>query len=106
MESCHFRDLVAEFDELGAQRVGISADPVGRQKEFSEENDLDYPLLSDRDGSIHKQFGTKRFGPLPGRRATFAIAADSVVLEIIRSETSATAHADGALEALRRAASN
>ena len=35
-ESCHFRDLQAEFDEVGAQRVGISADQVEKQKRFSD----------------------------------------------------------------------
>ena len=29
-ESCHFRDLAAEFAEAGATRVGISADAVDR----------------------------------------------------------------------------
>lgn len=75
------------------------------QKEFAEENQLGFPLLSDGDGSIHRRFGTARFGPLPGKRATFVIGADGVVIDVIRSETSATAHADKALEALRAAAS-
>ena len=32
MESCHFRDLGAEFASLGTQRVGISGDTVDKQK--------------------------------------------------------------------------
>jgi peroxiredoxin Q/BCP len=83
--------------------VGISADPVGLQKTFSDENDLDFPLLSDRDGSIHKHFGTSRFGPLPAKRATFVIGSDGVVLDVIRSDTNATVHADKALDVLRAA---
>lgn len=82
--------------------MGISADPVDLQQEFKLENALDYPLLSDRDGSIHKQFGTNRWGPLLGKRATFVIGADRKLIAKIKSETNATAHADGALEALRR----
>ncbi len=81
--------------------MGISADPLDLQQEFKLENALDYPLLSDRDGSVHKQFGTHRFGPLPGKRATFVIGEDSTLLGKVASETSATAHADGALEILR-----
>ena len=84
--------------------MGISADPVDRQKEFADENDLDFPLLSDPDGSIHRRFGTSRFGPLPGKRATFVIGADGIVADVIRSETNATVHADRALEVLRAAA--
>ena len=49
MESCHFRDLASEFAELGASRVGISADPVDRQKKFDDKNGLGFPLLSDPD---------------------------------------------------------
>jgi peroxiredoxin Q/BCP len=81
--------------------VGISADPVDLQIEFKLENALDYPLLSDTDGSVLKQFGTHRWGPLPGKRATFVIDVDHTVLSKTSSETSATAHADEALAALR-----
>ncbi len=68
--------------------------------EFKLENALDYPLLSDRDGSIHKQFGTHRWGPLPGKRATFVIGRDRRLIAKIASETNASVHADEALEAL------
>ncbi len=81
--------------------MGISADPVDLQKEFKLENALDYPLLSDQDRSVHKQFGTHRWGPLPGKRATFVIGTDRILIAKVSSETSASAHADGALEALR-----
>ena len=40
-ESCHFRDLKAEFEAVGAQRVGISADAVDKQRQFSEKHDFD-----------------------------------------------------------------
>src|ERR1700690_2226977 len=46
-ESCHFRDLKAEFEALGAQRVGISADAVDKQRAFADKHHFDYPLLSD-----------------------------------------------------------
>ena len=43
-ESCHFRDLKAEFEAVGAQRVGISADTVNKQLQFAEKHGFDYPL--------------------------------------------------------------
>ncbi|MEV8441103.1 peroxiredoxin [Actinosynnema sp. NPDC051121] len=110
MESCHFRDLAAEFAEVGAQRVGISADPVDRQREFAEANGFDYPLLSDPDGAVAAMFGVRRKVPLPGalsalrtRRWTFVIGADRRVLEVVKSETRMEVHADLALRALRPA---
>ncbi len=101
-ESCHFRDLGAEFAALGAQRVGISADAVDRQAAFSEKNAFDFPLLSDADGTVAKRFGVKRsFGPLPVKRRTFVIDTDARVIEVISSETRMAVHADRALEVLR-----
>jgi peroxiredoxin Q/BCP len=103
-ESCHFRDLAQEFAAVGAQRVGISADAVQKQAEFSALHGFDYPLLSDPDGAVAAQFGVKRsFGPLPVKRWTFVIDTDAKVLEVIKSETRMARHADRALEVLREA---
>jgi peroxiredoxin Q/BCP len=105
-ESCHFRDLGAEFSALGAQRVGISADKVDKQKRFSEKNQFDFPLLSDPDKAVARAFGVRRGpGPIPNKRTTFVIGADGLVKEIIRSETNMNVHADKALAALRATAS-
>lgn len=101
-ESCHFRDLAAEFAEVGAQRLGISPDDVAKQREFSDTNGFDYPLLSDPDGAVAKQFGVRRrFGPLLTKRHTFVIGTDRKVLEVIKSELRFAKHADDALAALR-----
>ncbi|WIX78031.1 peroxiredoxin [Amycolatopsis carbonis] len=101
-ESCHFRDLAAEFAEVGAQRVGISPDAVAKQREFSAANGFDYPLLSDVDGAVAKQFGAwRKFIPLHTKRTTFVIDTDRRVLDVIKSELNFTAHADRALKMLR-----
>src|SRR5438093_5860056 len=69
-ESCHFRDLQAEFDEIGATRLGISADAPDAQARFAGRYGLDFPLLSDVDGSIARAYGASRRGPLLNRRVT------------------------------------
>jgi peroxiredoxin Q/BCP len=104
-ESCHFRDLAAEFAEVGAQRVGISGDGVEKQKQFSDKHDFDYPLLSDADGEVAKLMGVKRglAGISPLKRTTFVIGADSKVVEKITSELRMNLHADKALDALKAA---
>jgi peroxiredoxin Q/BCP len=100
-ESCHFRDLAAEFTEAGAQRVGISTDSVAKQKQFSDLNSFDYPLLSDEAGDVARTFGVKRrFGPLPVKRKTFVIGRDQTLQAEISSEFSMDKHADEALRAL------
>lgn len=102
-ESCHFRDLGAEFAALGAQRVGISVAAVDKQRQFADLHGFDYPLLSDTEGVVARLFGVKRsFGPIPVKRWTFVISSDSRVIEVIKSEIRMDTHADKALEVLRR----
>ncbi len=105
-ESCHFRDLAAEFEAAGAQRVGISADPVEKQKQFSDKHSFDYPLLSDPDGSVATTYGVRRRLTMisPTKRATFVIGGDGKILAVIASEVRMNVHADRALEVLRAAA--
>lgn len=100
-ESCHFRDLKSEFAAVGAQRIGISADGVDKQKQFSDKHSFDFPLLSDPDKKVAATFGVKR-GPafLPNKRTTFVIEADGTVLDVISSEVNMSSHADRALKAL------
>lgn len=81
--------------------MGISADQVDRQQEFDTRNSLGFPLLSDPDRAVAKQFGVKRIGPVPSKRATFVIDVDRRVLGAITSETNMHQHADDALEVLR-----
>ena len=103
-ESCHFRDLAAEFAQAGAQRVGISRDPVERQAEFAAKHRFDYPLLSDVDQAVAERMGVKRklaLGALSARRMTFVIDTDRRVLAVISSELNMNAHADRALDVLK-----
>ena len=81
--------------------MGISADPVDRQKVFDEKSSLGFPLLSDPDREVSKMFGVKRMGPLPSKRATFVIDRNRRLVRSIRSETNMLIHADEALDALR-----
>ncbi|TWS17718.1 peroxiredoxin [Tsukamurella asaccharolytica] len=105
-EACHFRDLAAEFGEAGVQRVGISRDAVAKQQDWTAKHGLDYPLLSDVDGTVAAAYGVGRGGLLklagmPTKRTTFAIRADGTVADVIASEVNMQVHADRALAALR-----
>ena len=100
-ESCHFRDLAAEFEAAGATRVGISGDTVARQRQFDAEHHLGYRLLSDAEGTVASAYGVHRNLPgLPPRRSTFVIGSDGRVRGVIRSELRMEAHADEALRIL------
>ena len=104
-EACHFRDVAADYQAAGAQRVGISRDSGEKQKQFADANSFDYPLLSDADGQVADIFGVAR-GKLgaklgaPVKRRTFVIGRDRKLIKEIASETKMDIHADEALKAL------
>jgi peroxiredoxin Q/BCP len=101
-ESCHFRDLDAEFAQVGARRVGISADSVEKQKQFDEKESLGFTLLSDSDFVVAKELGANRGASfLPNKRITFVIDTDRTLLDVIHSEFSMGGHADKALGILK-----
>jgi peroxiredoxin Q/BCP len=100
-ESCHFRDLAAEFAAAGGQRVGISRDAVDKQQEFSAKHGFDYPLLSDPDGTVATLFDvSRRMGP--PQRVTFVIDTDRRIVDVVKSEVRMNVHADRALAALQQ----
>jgi thioredoxin-dependent peroxiredoxin len=102
-ESCHFRDLKAEFAAVGAQPVGISADKVDKQRQFDEKESLGMPLLSDPDRTVATQLGAKRGWPsfMQTKRMTFVIDTDRTLLAVFHSEVSMASHADKALALLK-----
>lgn len=79
-EACSFRDSYQDFQDLGAEVIGISADSESSHQRFAKKYNLPFTLLSDKDGKLRKQFGVKKslLGLLPGRE-TF-IFDDSGVL--------------------------
>ena len=100
-EACHFRDLATEFAALGAQRFGISTDPVAAQKRFADSHGFDYPLLSDESGEVARALGVRRKYVTPVKRATFVIDRNRTIRAVISSELNMDVHADRALAALR-----
>lgn len=68
----------------GARIVGISTDSVATQKRFKEQNGLPYPLLSDEDGKVARQYG----GVVPivgvANRVTWVVGRDGRVVEVVK----------------------
>lgn len=60
MEGQGFRDRAPEFEELGAQILGISYDPPEAQRAFAEKEGFAFRLLSDVDRTVSAAYGTRR----------------------------------------------
>ncbi|MGA9121024.1 MAG: peroxiredoxin [Bacteroidota bacterium] len=55
-EMCSFRDALANFNGMNAQVVGISVDGPFANKGFSNQNNINFPLLSDFTRTVSKQY--------------------------------------------------
>ena len=79
-EACDFRDSYADFQSLGAEVIGVSADSVKSHTRFKNKYSLPFIFLSDTKGKLRKLFGVKSelFGLLPGRE-TFVIDKEGVI---------------------------
>src|ERR1051325_3765912 len=60
-ESCAFRDLNAEFEQLGVRVHGLSAQSLEDQHEFAERVHLPYAILSDPQLELAKQLDLPTF---------------------------------------------
>jgi len=100
-ESCTFRDQYQDFQDAGAEVIGVSSDSEVAHGKFTEKYRLPFTLVSDRGGSVRKQYGVPAtLGLLPGR-VTYVIDRDGTVRHVFNSQFQATQHVAEALQALR-----
>jgi peroxiredoxin len=71
---CSVRDHWSEYQETGAEVVGISTDTVESHKGFAEKNQLPLRLLSDADRKVSEMYDMKSW--LPGRSARGVVVID------------------------------
>src|SRR4029453_1718386 len=105
-EACSFRNHAAEIAAAGGEGIGVSNDGADAHKKFIADPRLNFPLLSDTDGTIAKAFGVARLGGflsggIPPRRVTFVIDRQGRGRRGSEREFSAQKHIDGALETLK-----
>jgi thioredoxin-dependent peroxiredoxin len=100
-EACEFRDSYEEFNNLGAEVIGISGDSQKSHGAFATEHKLPFILLSDPGGSVRKSYGVKKtLGLVPGR-VSFVIDKNGIVRHVFSSQSRATEHVGEALAVLK-----
>ena len=82
-ELCTFRDELASFDELDATVYGISTDLPFALNVFADQNDLNFPLLSDYRNEVIRDYGVVLEGMYDvvdaAERAVFVLDAEGIV---------------------------
>ncbi|QIX63153.1 peroxiredoxin [Hymenobacter lutimineralis] len=100
-QACSFRDQYQDFQDLGAEVVGISSDSEASHQKFTQKHRLPFPLLADEGGRVRKLYEVPRalLGILPGR-VTFVIDQEGIVQYIFNSLNRATDHVSEAKQVL------
>jgi peroxiredoxin Q/BCP len=106
-EACSFRDQYKDFEDIGAEVIGVSRDSIASHQKFKAKHRLPFMLLSDNDGKLEKKFGVKRdfLGLIPGR-VTYVFNAKGLLIYTFNSQLNATKHVKEALDKLRETNNN
>jgi thioredoxin-dependent peroxiredoxin len=109
-EACAMRDARDDLTDLGAEVIGISKDDASSHEKFKTKYNLNFTLLSDKDGVVIDSYGAwgpKQFGREGILRKTFIIDPDGVVRKVYGRVTP-VGHGDQVITELKKlqAASN
>lgn len=89
-EAIGFRDALEGFEAAGATVIGVSKDSVAKHDKFKAKHELNFPLVSDEDGTLCEAYGTWVEKSMYGRkymgieRATFLIGEDGMIRNVWR----------------------
>lgn len=79
-----YNDELAQFTEVGAQMVGVSAQNVSSHNDFSQKHGFGFPLLADTEKIVANAYGV--LGPLGfPRRSVFVIDANGIITYVHRA---------------------
>ena len=97
-----YNEMLSEFQNLGAELLGISVDGSWCHAAFSRDRKLHFPLLADFEpkGAVARLYGVYRQGDGTCERALFVIDADGVIHWSYVSPMGVNPGADGILCAL------
>ncbi len=102
-EACTFRDSYEDFQEAGAEVIGVSSDSGASHQAFAKKHRLPFTLLSDASGALRKKYGVPAtLGLLPGR-VTFVIDREGIVRHVFSSQLAPAQHVREALDVIRSA---
>lgn len=104
LESCTYRDQLAEFTAAGATVHGVSTQRPDEQRAFAQKERLRFPLLSDADLALAAALRLPTFraaGVSRLKRLTLVVDADRVVRDVQYPVTDVTASVEEALRTVR-----
>jgi thioredoxin-dependent peroxiredoxin len=88
-EACSFRDSLSSLKEAGVEVLGVSNDDIDSHSKFRSKYSLNFPLLSDTDGKVSKEYGVYKLWDFGEKiwgieRSTFVIDKSGMIKKAIR----------------------
>jgi peroxiredoxin Q/BCP len=90
-EACAFRDNLTSLNKMGVQVLGVSNDDIDSHSRFRSKYSLNFPLLSDTDGKVSREYGVYKLWDFDGEkiwgieRSTFVIDKDGRIKKALRA---------------------
>jgi len=103
-ESCKFRDLNLELNNLNCEVIGISADGKESHIEFINKFNLNFDLLSDIEYKMSKDYGTFYVSDEFGnsiKRTTFLINENGLIINIWKNIKTPESHPNEVINFLK-----
>lgn len=96
-QACDFRDNINSLKSAGYSVLGVSKDPVSALAKFTEDQGLNFPLLSDQDLGVHNTYGAYGEKNLYGKTVTGVLRSTFVIdeagkIELALYNVKATGH--------------
>jgi thioredoxin-dependent peroxiredoxin len=105
-EACAFRDARADYENAGAQVIGVSPDSPASHRKFAEKYQLPFTLVADPERRVCQAYGVWKEKNLYGKksmgveRTTFVIDRAGIVRKAFR-RVKVDGHSEQVLEALQ-----
>ncbi|MEM1349205.1 MAG: peroxiredoxin [Myxococcota bacterium] len=101
LETRNFAGAYPEFQELGVEVVGISADTTSTQCSFADTMGASFPMVGDKSGDVARAFEMRK-GLMPMyKRVTFVIDEQGVVERVFKVGFGIHSHAKEVLDYMR-----
>ncbi|KPV39592.1 hypothetical protein AN478_10665 [Thiohalorhabdus denitrificans] len=105
-EGQEFRDLYPQFQELGAEVLGVSRDSLASHEKFAAKQEFPFPLLADPEEEACGAYGVMKEKNMYGKkvwgieRSTFVIDAEGMIRHAHR-KVKVAGHAEQVLEEVK-----
>ncbi len=101
-EAHEFAENIENFAAVGASVIGLSADPIGVQREFSAKECRDkFPVGADPDLSVINAYDAKFQGRAMANRISYVISPEGKIISST-TDPDASKHIEVALAAVRK----